>query len=220
MSDQVSHKSDDTLKFIALLTMLIDHIGYLLFPQHFILRVIGRLSFPIFAYLLARGARRTSNPKRYAFRLFTFALISQIPYNLFTNNSWYSLLDPNIFFTLLAGLLMLLCLRHEHWGVKMISVLIAFCVVPLNLSYSYYGLLLILTFYMFDKKPLMIIVSFLLATCQYYIQFSNPYQFYALPVLLIIFYLPPLGIRVPKWLGYGFYPTHLLILFAIYRLWF
>lgn len=213
-------RNDDTLKFIALATMLIDHMGYLLFPQHFYLRMIGRLSFPIFAYLIAKGAVRTQHPGAYARRLLAFGLISQIPYNLVRHQLWWSFTEPNIFFTLLAGLLMIYSLKHDHWAVKLMSLVPVLLVQPLNLSYSYYGLLLILIFFLFDKQPLLMCAAFGLATFQYSVQFSNNYQVYALPVLAIILFLPPLGIHVPKWVGYWFYPLHLLALFGVYILWF
>ena len=68
------------LKFIALVVMLIDHIGAKLLPQFFILRIIGRLSFPSFAYLVAVGAKRTRDLDIYISRMLIFALISQIPF--------------------------------------------------------------------------------------------------------------------------------------------
>ena len=220
MSDALPVKHDDTLKFIALTTMLIDHIGYLLFPQFFILRIIGRLSFPIFTYLIANGAKRTSNRTAYALRLLAVGIVSQIPYNLFSHNLWWSFTEPNIFFTLLAGLLMIYCLQSDDWVVKLLSVSVLFTVVPLNLSYSYYGLLLILVFFLFDNNPWMTAAGFGLASFQYYVQFSNYYQMYAIPVLAILFWMPRLGIHIPKWLGYAFYPVHLTILFGIYYIWF
>lgn len=68
------------LKFIALIVMLIDHVGAKLLPQFFILRIIGRLSFPIFAYLVALGAKRTRDLDVYISRILIFALVSQIPF--------------------------------------------------------------------------------------------------------------------------------------------
>lgn len=68
------------LKFIALIVMLIDHVGAKLLPQFFILRIIGRLSFPIFAYMVAVGAKRTRDLDIYISRMVIFSLISQIPF--------------------------------------------------------------------------------------------------------------------------------------------
>lgn len=220
MSQVLSAKKDDTLKFIALLTMLIDHIGYLLFPQHFVFRIIGRISFPIFAYLIAIGAKRTSNLSRYALRLLVFALISQLPYNLFTRNLLLSFHSPNIFFTLLAGLLLIMCFNKKDVPSLFLAIVILICVGWLDLSYSYYGILMILSFYIFDGKNLQTLLAVSLTTLQYFLQTGNPHQIYAFMSLPLIFWLPPLGIKIPKWIAYGFYPLHLLALYGIYFFWF
>ena len=92
------------LKIIAILTMLTDHIGAGLFPSQIWLRMVGRLAFPIFAFLICEGFYHTRDIKRYAVRLGIFAIISEIPFNLLHS---YYLFDPgaqNIFFTLLIGL--------------------------------------------------------------------------------------------------------------------
>lgn len=211
---------DDTLKAIALVTMLIDHVGYLLFPKVYLLRIIGRLSFPIFAFLLAKGVTRTTNPRTYCLRLAAFALISQIPYNLFTHHPLTALNNPNIFFTLFAGLLMLLILKHPSPALRPFALLVFLVAEPLHLSYSYYGLLLMLVFYWFEKKPIGLILGMVAASCQYYWQFDNNSQFFALAVLPIIIHQPKLNIKINKWFAYGFYPVHLTLLFLIYCLWF
>lgn len=211
---------DDTLKAIALMTMLIDHMGYLLFPKVYLLRIIGRLSFPIFAYLIAKGAKRTTNPRAYMLRLAAFALISQIPYNLFTHQPLDALNNPNIFFSLLAGLCMLRLIRHESQVLRPFALLIFLAAEPLHLSYSYYGLLLMLVFYWFDEKPLYMIIGMIAATLQYYWQYDSNSQLYALAVLPLLIHQPKLGIRLHKWFAYGFYPLHLSVLFLVYYLWF
>lgn len=95
---------NDMLKLFAMLTMLIDHIGYMFFPQYRIFRTIGRLAFPIFAYQLSIGYVKTSDLKKYAKRLLSFALISQIPYSFFSPNLDFEPFKLNIMFTLLSGL--------------------------------------------------------------------------------------------------------------------
>lgn len=71
------------LKLIAAILMLIDHIGATLLPSYFILRIIGRLSFPMFAYIVAKGAKRTKDLDIYISRMIIFALASQIPFVYF-----------------------------------------------------------------------------------------------------------------------------------------
>jgi hypothetical protein len=94
--------SSFTSKCIALSTMAIDHIGAVLLPspKYLLLRLIGRISFPIFCFLIVEGYYRTKNLKKYILRLFAFALISEIPYDLAFKKSFIYLNKQNIFFTL------------------------------------------------------------------------------------------------------------------------
>ena len=75
--------SSNLLKIIALLCMLIDHIGGFLIPEcSTLFRIIGRIAFPIFAFSLAQGFIKTSNFKKYALRLSFWAVVAQIPFSL------------------------------------------------------------------------------------------------------------------------------------------
>lgn len=145
------------LKIIACVTMVIDHIGY--FWNIAPLRIVGRLAFPIFVYLIYNGYRYTSCKWKYALRLAFFAVATQIPFNLFMNGSLFKG-DGNVFFTLLAALLCLWCVdvMCQH------KVLRWFCLIPpMLVCYVYFrgfivsdygaiGVLMILAFYFFDRK--------------------------------------------------------------------
>ncbi|MBM4401203.1 MAG: hypothetical protein FJ045_04550, partial [Crenarchaeota archaeon] len=72
----------EILKVTAIVTMTMDHIGDILYPGTLFLHIIGRLAFPLFAYLIALGIESTKKPKKYMMTLLSFALISQIPYFL------------------------------------------------------------------------------------------------------------------------------------------
>jgi hypothetical protein len=72
----------DLLKIIAIVTMVLDHIFVILYPDLLVLHIIGRLAFPLFAYLVVIGVESTKKPKKYMATLLLFALISQIPYYL------------------------------------------------------------------------------------------------------------------------------------------
>lgn len=120
--------SGSTLKLIALVTMLVDHIGAVvlirmildnmtrsgtaglvpydtLYQLYNISRGIGRLAFPIFCFLLVEGFQRTGNRLKYALRLGIFALISEIPFDLALSSKVLEFSYQNVFFTLLIGLL-------------------------------------------------------------------------------------------------------------------
>jgi hypothetical protein len=113
--------------------MTIDHLGAALFPEHMFLRVIGRLSFPLFCYLLVLGMEGTRNAKNYVARLFIFALISQIPFYLALGYEPFEAF--NIFFTLSFGLASLL---------KPLLIFPSLLISEfLNFDYGAYGILLI-----------------------------------------------------------------------------
>lgn len=97
----------DFLKLIAIVSMLIDHIGSVFFPEVRVLRWIGRLAFPIFCYCMTVGLLYTHDIKKYLFRLGIFALISQ-PCYIFAFHPydfWSQFTNWNIFFTLFLSLL-------------------------------------------------------------------------------------------------------------------
>ena len=121
------------LKILAMVLMVLDHIGCIYGNP--ILRAVGRLAFPLFAFLIANGFRHTHSVPKYALRLFVFALISEVPYDLFTLNkvtlaSWCGVLPElrldNVFFTLLIGLCFLwLHDTYKKCGLKYAKLLSA-----------------------------------------------------------------------------------------------
>ena len=123
------------LRLVACIAMLIDHIGYSYGIMSF--RLIGRLAFPIFLFLIYNGYQHTSSKWRYALRLAIFAAVSQIPFSLFSHNTLNGT-NGNVFFTLLVCLL---CFwssdrmrKHRVWK--------WFCLLPWLLAFSlyYFGL--------------------------------------------------------------------------------
>ena len=75
-----------TLKMIAIISMLADHIGYIFFPQDMVFRAVGRIAFPIFCFLIIEGFHHTRNHTNYLIRLCIFAIISEIPFDLLRNS--------------------------------------------------------------------------------------------------------------------------------------
>lgn len=97
-----------TLKIIAIVTMLIDHTAAVLLGNNMIMRMIGRIAFPIFIFLLVEGAIHTRNKIKYALRLSLFALISEIPFDLAFSNEPFFFGYQNVFFTLAIGMFMII----------------------------------------------------------------------------------------------------------------
>ena len=95
------------LKLIAILTMSIDHLGLVLFNNNLIMRIIGRIAMPIFAFQIAVGFKKTHSKPKYMFRMLLLAIISEIPFNLMLYFSNYSTSNLNICFTFTLALLAL-----------------------------------------------------------------------------------------------------------------
>lgn len=183
--------------------MLIDHIGAYLFPMD-LLRIIGRVAFPIFAYQLTLSYRVTSDKKSYLKRLLFFALISQLPYYLLKEA-----VSLNIIFSLLLGFLAI-------WAIEERRTLFLFLlVVPLSFfaEYSVYGIAIILIFYFFDKDIYKIIL-FSASTFLFCFYYQSEIQVFALISLLFIFG-PKLEMNLSKYFFYIFYPIHLMIIYLI-----
>ena len=89
MLQKAKNLSGNTLKIFAALCMVIDHVGLMFFPGRIIFRIIGRLAFPIFAFMIAEGAKYTKNKLRYFLLMFSLAAICQIVYFFFDNGSLY-----------------------------------------------------------------------------------------------------------------------------------
>ena len=137
-----------TLKMIAIITMLIDHVGHVIFPEIAILRIIGRFSFPIFCFLLVEGFFHTSNVKKYMFRLFGAAIISEIPYNLcMMGRVWYQK-EQNVMFTLFLGLVLIYLFEQFESRLYRIVFFILICLITyiLNPDYSVFGICMIWVF--------------------------------------------------------------------------
>lgn len=139
------------IKLIAIVTMLIDHLGLFLFPQFLVFRIIGRIAFPLFAWLIANGAYHTHDISKYLQRLYFFALLSQFPF-LFANR----IVDPqfsdlNVICTLFFGLGAIFFIQKtRNWVYRIIVIAIAVLLAQtLHTDYGGYGVCVIVGFYLF-----------------------------------------------------------------------
>ena len=108
--------SQDWLKVIAMVSMAVDHTGVVLFPGVLGWRLIGRMAFPIYLWLLVSGFLHTKDVKKYFLRLGAFALLSEIPFDLATSGVWMTWRWQNIFFTLALCLLLLCAAAYLDYG--------------------------------------------------------------------------------------------------------
>lgn len=200
----------DFLKLIAAVTMFIDHIGAVLFPDILMFRIIGRISFPLFAYCLVVGFLYTSNIKKYALRLLIFGIISQ-PIHVFTFDvSWAQL---NILPTLLMGLILLYCLREKKW---FIFILLIVSVFFINFNYGIEGILLIILFYVFRNHTFAALISTSLLLIKPL--FYGHIQGFAVFCIPFIFFHTNVKVKLNKYFYYLFYPLHLLLLLILKKI--
>lgn len=205
--------------------MTIDHIGVILYPDIIIFRMIGRLAFPLFAYLVAIGIRSTKKPIKYIITLLVFGFISQIPYFIAFNIQVFERL--NIFFSLFFGALTIFYFRKKNFIGFFIPILMS---LFLNSEGTIYVVLTILFMNLLldDKK---IGIATLLALNLPFLLESNiqaniqVLALFSLPLILFhllkkskfevkisdnsIFYL------IRKYFFYIYYPSHLILLFLI-----
>ena len=199
-----------TLKMIALIAMLCDHLGHALFPQLMILRIIGRISFPIFAYVLVEGFCHTRNVKKYMMRLGVMALLSEIPFDLMASQKVLEFGHQNVFFTLFLGIFMLyLMSRTVNPMLQLVYAGIAMVAAEfLKTDYRYFGILIILWFYYWRSNKW---AKYLGVTAIILLSKGWVGCFTALALVPIALHNGKRGPKC-KWFFYIFYPAHALII--------
>lgn len=202
-----------TLKLIAIITMAIDHIGYVFFPNLLWLRVVGRLAFPIFAYMAAEGAIHTRNRKKYLQRLLLWGLISEIPYDLMCFGTIFSLEGQNVCWTLAAGVLCVWLSEKHSLSANAGILLLLVLTTLLTTDYLFPGVLciMILHHYIVRGKPWLgvllgsVVLSFASGLLQ---------LFCVLSVIPLALYNGKRGPKM-KYLFYLFYPVHMLVIWGV-----
>lgn len=239
----------EELKLIACVTMLLDHIGAVVVAGCFahatgankgmlldiyeILRMIGRLAFPIYCFLLVEGAFHTTNAKRYGLRLLFAALLAEIPYDLaiYGAVTWQ---HQSVMVTLLMGFLMLEGMKRCPRLLPRLLVIVPFAYLAqwMNTDYGADGILVIALFALTRQLPYRTVWQFFGLWCIF-----SPFHIMALNWLLsgfsmtvqelAVFAVLPIALydgrkatksKALQWAFYLFYPAHLLILYLIGRL--
>lgn len=202
------------MELIAMISMLIDHIGVTFFPEQDSFRIIGRLAFPIYAFALVRGYQYTRSHKHYVLRLLLIALLAQLPYMLLFE-TW----DMNVVFTLSLSLACLVFVDRYKKIDPMVAILILVCACIvadlLPFEYGAYGLLLVHA-YRFFTGWLLIAAHFVLNGLE--LMMGVPLQIYSLiPTLFIAWSSGAWSSKrwVAGWIWRTFYPVHLLVLAVV-----
>ena len=221
--------SSFVIKCIACITMLLDHIKYSgsIF-QNVLTIYLGRLSFPLFAFLAAESYCHTSNLKKYYKRLFIFALISQVPFMFFRTlvGEWKML---NIMFTLLLGLTCIMTydkIKKIYISIPIIIGIIVFGEI-INVDYGWFGVASVFVMYIFrNKKYFLPIIYGILIFVFYYSLAGMEYIFDFNIVLLMLFtwcstfiinlYNGKKGKSSMKYFFYIFYPIHMLGIYLLH----
>ena len=227
-----------SLHLIAMALMLCDHLWGTIVPGNDWLTCLGRISFPIFAFLIVEGYCHTSNLKKYVKRLLLFALLSEIPFNLAMGSSIIYPFHQNVLWTFLMAIGLI------HWNEKaasgkrwrrilvgVVSIPIAYLAGILTMADFYQaGVLTVLVFYFFRGRKWPNLVGQLIALAYINLEMLGGYG-YEFQILGRTFFLARQGFALlallPIWLYRGrqgyhtrafqyacylFYPVHLLIL--------
>ena len=228
----------NTLKIIAAVCMFIDHMGFMLFPNITLFRIIGRLAFPIFAFMIAEGARYTKNKIKYFSLIFILAVIFQFIYYFFQHS-----LKMSVLVTFSLSILVIYSFQFFKWQLSkpnnFINSMLAFVVIivaimfvfTLNLvfdiDYGFTGCMLPVFASIFHNKTqtkacqvlnchYVSLICFSIGLLLVCIFSGWNIQYYSLiAIALLLLYNGTRGKLKLKYFFYIFYPVHLVLLYVI-----
>lgn len=222
--------SSAALHILAMAIMLCDHFGMVLVPQLTWMRCVGRIAFPIFAFLLVEGFCHTKNLTKYARRLFLCALIAEIPFDLMTSGRIVNYHHQNVLWTFLIALLTIWAMRNtkERLGAASLVITALGYIVGefAMVDYGGAGILTVLVFYLFRERTLrnyvtqfmfmLVLNAFIVpSTSISVLGFQIPMQTFAVLALLPVWlYRGRQGNHSQEfqYFCYAFYPAHILVL--------
>ena len=225
----------EALKLIACITMLIDHFGHAIVPYlpvsymeelYYACRIIGRIAFPIYCFLLVEGMRNTRNAGKYILRLAVGILLAELPFDILFEGgvSWES---QSVMVTLTLGAVMLLCMQktEKKWLKVLLVLPFALLAELARCDYGAGGIVMIAVFALFDKLILQTVALFLV---NWQLLPSAAIEIFGVVIiiqLLATLAMIPISLyngkklthnKVVQWMFYLFYPVHLLILWLIF----
>ncbi|MCX8154171.1 MAG: conjugal transfer protein TraX [Candidatus Bathyarchaeota archaeon] len=210
----------DLLKLIAIVAMAIDHVGDIFYPDSLVLHIIGRLAFPLFAYLVALGVESTAKPKKYFATLFIFAVISQFPYFLAFRIQPFERF--NILFSLLFGALTIYLFNKR----SLLTIVPALLSIFFNVEGSIYVVLTVACMKLLQDKPLLGFLALLALNSQFLLAADTQVlSLFAVPLIILhikgvlkketFIHENSFTYSFRKYAFYAFYPLHLAVLFLI-----
>lgn len=218
--------SQEGLKLLACITMLIDHVGYV-FALPIWFRVVGRLAFPIFCFLMAEGVAYTRNAKKYGLRLFIGVLLSELPFDIvfFGQPTWA---HQSVMVTLLLGFLALEAMKQtdQFWLKLLLAIPFSAAADLLHTDYSGNGVLLVCLFGLVRDLPYAALWQCLgtAVMCWLIGGYRMPLFGIRVPIELFgVFALIPIlcyhgkkrtKSKALQWIFYLYYPAHIALIGA------
>ncbi|PDO10031.1 MAG: hypothetical protein BLM47_09470 [Candidatus Reconcilbacillus cellulovorans] len=208
------------MRWAAMLSMLVDHVGLVFFPDEPAWRIVGRLAFPVYAYSIVQGYARTRSFRRYAARLALIGLAAQLPYM-----AAFRIMGVNTVGTLLAGLLAMAAADRfdragkPFWKWPMFAA-VGVLLEALRFDYGAYGLSLILIYRYGAGRPYATVAAHAALNLVALVAKSWVLQLWSLvPTILLAFGPATIADNrrpaVPLWLWRSFYPAHLAALAVV-----
>lgn len=200
------------LKLVALITMILDHVG--LFWNIEFLRVIGRISFPIYCFLIVKGVEKSKDLKKYSIRILVLAILSQYVWKYIGIN------ELNVLFTYFLFIQFVYFIKIKNNLMITIIFLISI-LISIRLDYGMYGFLLLFIFYYIKDIKMQFLI--MLGLNIYFVNYNllNSMQMYSLISLILISkYNKPKYYKMFRKCNnifYLLYPIHLIVLFEIYK---
>lgn len=208
------------LKIIALATMIIDHYGAIFQSGENIYRIIGRIAFPVYCFLLVEGYFHTGDVKKYGKRLLLFAVVSEIPFDL----AFYGKIGfahQNIFFTLFIGLAAVYFIDNEgkfNFNKSLVIAAAGILAMVLSVDYSIMGVIYILSFYYTRNFPRKKQILYMAGIMLFTNLMSSPLQQFSLLALPLIYFYngePGLKNKFLQIMFYAAYPLHLMLFYFL-----